>query len=199
MPRYRDGTILEPGLIFGDAPATADGEAAIDDVVLYDWCLRDEDANGRTVADSETPVARPEQMAPTVWLWGRSPEKANAVTVNCRRSFNGRRTSSIGATLFENNNGRLRKLATGRTEAYRGLAMIHLEYEPEAGLEADVDVAIDATEEEKAGLESKEMQQLMLATKKYVLKVSAGAAGEDPPKREINFVFGLDNKGFRRW
>lgn len=199
MTRYRDGTVLEPGLIFGDAPATADGEAAIDDVVLYDWCLREDDANGRTVADSRTPVARPEQMTPTVWLWGNSPGEADAVTVNCRRSFNGRRTSHIGATLFENNDGQLRKLAAGRTEAYRGLAMIHLEYEPEAGLESDVDVAIDATDEEKADLESKEMQQLMLATKEYVLKVSAGAPGEDPPKREIKFVFGLDNKDFRGW
>ena len=199
MTRYRDGSILEPGLIFGGAPTTATGAAAVDDIMLYDWCLRAEDANGRTVADSASPVARPEQMPPTVWLWGESPDKADAVTVNCRRSFNGRRTSHIQATLFENNDGQLRKLSTGRTEAYRGLAMIHLEYEPEAGLESDVDMAIDASEEQRMTLESKELQQLMLATQKYVLKVSAGAAGTNPPEREINFVFGLDKKPYRRW
>lgn len=199
MPRYRDGTILEPGLIFGGTQTAADGSAAIDDVTLYDWCLRKEDANGRTVAASDAPATRPEPMAPSVWLWGDTPDTAKAVTVNARRSINGRRTKNIRATLFEKKDGELRKLSSGGTQAYRGLAMIVLEYEPEAGMESDVDAALHADEAGDHALAAEGMTELVLANKEFVLKVVATAAGENPPEREITFEFGLDKKGFRQW
>ncbi|MFW5893563.1 MAG: hypothetical protein ACOCUY_00310 [Verrucomicrobiota bacterium] len=195
--RWRDDSVLEPGLVLGDAGETSgDASAALDSLVLYDWSFRNSDAESRTVDVGFDPLPKPDGQAPTVWMWGNKPQDVKTIAVNCQRSDNGERARNIQATLYEVTEQGLRKLSAGSNEAYRGVRNILMEYEPEAkvtGLES-MDTPDGEGEDLFEGLE-----ELSRATTQYVLKIKAGAAGQNPPSREIKIEFGLDGVEYRHW
>lgn len=195
--RWRDDSVLQPGLILGDDAETGgDASAALDSLVLYDWSFRNSDAETRTVDTGFEPLPKPGGQAPSVWMWGNKPEDVKAISVNCRRSDNGERARTIKATLYEVTEQGLRKLSAGSNEAYRGARTILMEYEPEAevtGLDS-----MDTPDDEGGDL-FEGMEELTRATTQYVLKVEAGAAGKNPPKLEIKVDFGLDGVEYRHW
>ncbi|MFP4026488.1 MAG: hypothetical protein ACLFWL_01705 [Candidatus Brocadiia bacterium] len=195
--RWRDGSILQPGLILGPTnKAKIDAGAAIDSVFLYDWAFRDSDAQGRIETGQFAPVPKPETQQPSVWLWGKKPKKATRAAVNYRRSLQGRRAQKVNIRLFEKTDKGLRKLSSGDTMAYRGTALIRIEYEPETTIKHSAPVEKD--ESPLAGIDDV-MQEAKQAETKYVLKVRAKAPGNNPPPRDITFKFGVEKKSVRNW
>ncbi len=197
ITRWRDDSVLEPGLILGDdAETDGDASAALDSLILYDWSFRDRDAETRTVDAGFDPPPKPDGQSPSVWMWGNKPEDVKTLVVNCRRSDNGERARKIKATLYEVTEQGLRKLSAGSNEAYRGARTILMEYDPEAkvtGLES-----MDSPDGEGGDL-FEGMEELTRATTHYVLRIETNAAGQNPPTREIPLEFGLDDADFRHW
>ena len=192
--RHRDGTLGEPGLIFGaEAAGSGTMGAAVDSVFLYDWCFRDKDAEKRTGEAGFTPYAKPSGQKPTVWLWGHGPKKATRMAVNTRRCENGLRTMKMRGRLAEKTDTGTREISTGSTQAHKGIRLIYLEVEEEAEKLDEQDLEADSSTS-MAGIE-----ELEKASNKYVLDVKTRAAGDDPPDRRIVFEFGLDKKQWRRW
>lgn len=185
--RWRDTTLFQPGLIFGGADGAATrGRARIDSAILYDWCFRDRDAAGRTAARGFKPLAKPTAPEPSVWLFGGTPKKKQlqVVAVNFRHCANGIRTIDATATFFEKTGSGLRRLAAGRTKAYRGVANILLKLDEEA----PTDVKVEMTEGDEDDLAV--IDELLKPDKVFVLRLSGRAAGKNPPAREIEFKLG---------
>jgi hypothetical protein len=187
--RWRDGSVLQPGLLIGGQGGG--GRAAIDSLVLYDWAPSDSQVKGRTSKLGLSPLQRADQMQPSVYLWGTKPEETERVSVNFRRFHNGLRCMGVSASLYKVlDGGGRQKLAAGNARAYRGTASIVLEFEPEAPPVGSRNLDLKEQQDEFEGLD-----ELMRDATKYVLEVTANAAGENPPKREITFVYGMDGKG----
>lgn len=193
--RWRDGTIFEPGLVLGGGKNGGTAEAHLDSVMLYGWNFDAEQASGRDTVVALNPLARPEDTKPSVWLWGHKPENADRIAVNVRRVTKGERSWGVKAELFERTKGGLRKLSSGSGSPYRGTALLIFEHEPEAPPAGGEELLNQPDDGEVLyGVE-----ELLEETKKYVLKVTARAPGEDSPQREIEFEFGTEKKSVHHW
>lgn len=198
--RWRDETILEPGLILGtdkeqDDPPTA----IIDSLCLYDWTFPDSQAKDRGSVSGIDPASRPENKEPSVWLWGNHPKEATKAAVNYRQSNKGKRIKSIDVKLFEKTDDGLRELSSGNAMAYRGTAPILLEYEPKITEDHATPEGDDDDDDDDDDLANDVMGEVRRAKKEYVLRIKAKAPGDNPPSRDINFRFEDPDEETRHW
>jgi hypothetical protein len=166
--------------------------AAIDSLLVYDWCLPEAEATRRVAPGGFTPIPFPDEATPSVYLWGNSPEKTERLAVNLRNCRNGRRGTKVSASLSKVVEGGLQKLSTGGVGAYEGTAAVVLEYEPAAPPVGAADVGLGEGDGTLEGLDD-----LLGDETQYVLKIRATAAGEDPPPRDITFTYGGKDTGAR--
>ncbi len=193
MTRWRDGTVLKPGLILGmDTKTPLNAKAQVDSLNLYDWCFRDQDAQNRTPRTGFAALPKPADQKPTVWLWGNGPKKLR-MAVNARRCSNGERSKSFKATLYRKNDDELLELSSGNTQPYRGVRTILMEYEPKANVNAtDAMVNEEGDSDDLAG----DLDNLI---QDYVLKIKVAAHGKNPPDRKEVFRFDSKKKTWRHW
>jgi len=187
MARPRDASLFEPGLVLGAGEAGG-GKAQLDSVALYDWSFGEAHATGRGVGAGREPLAKPDDLLPSVWLWGHKPEAVKYATVNFRGLSGGERIQRTKLTLFEKTEDGLRRLIEGKMPAWRGTASLLLEYEPEAAME----ISVEEPEEEEMGV----LSDLVTSTKEYVLRVQSN---HQRHRRDIPLRFGMDDKPLRHW
>ena len=200
--RWRDDSLFEPGLVFGAEQArTGAARATIDNAILYNWAWDDDHAKDRRVGTSE-PFQKPDHLLPSVWLWGNNAKQSEAVVVNYGRCENGLRTMNAKATFFVKDDKQetgLRQLKQGTMSPFRGHCIIELQEEEEAammGMEDLERVQAEAEDKDTSILDAPEFHK---TTTEYVLRISAGAAGTNPPKRDIEFQFDLEGTRIRHW
>ncbi len=192
MYRWRDGTILQPGLVFGggekiDTPITAQ----IDSAMLYNWNFDHEQAAGRRKVVAIDPLVRPEDAAPSIWIWGKDAKTTKYAAVNLRRWPGGESAHGVKVELFEKlAGGGMQKLSEGSASPCRGVAVMQLEYEPEAPPAQNMPLQSD---------DGPDLGDLGKAVQTFVLKVTGRQPGEDPPVRQIEFQYDPAAGQTQRW
>lgn len=189
--RWRDGTVLEPGLVFGGGES-GDTHAQVDSVTLYDWTVGEPQLAERTGRVGVKPIARPDQRPVSVWLWGDDPKNADRVAVNVQPTAGGDRAVRMKVELYEKLERGMWKLAETGTEAIDGAAVLRLDYDP-AAPPAD---AMEVQEDRGGGdgVLGDALGEIMADAKTYVLRVKVNVAGAADPTRDIEFQFPPDRK-----
>ena len=195
MERWRDGTLFQPGLIFGGGEAGG-GEARINAFALYDWSFGDAEATGREVGAGRVPLAMPVELPPRVWMWGDAPNKVAHVTVNWRHVPNGVRARTSQASLLIREGEAMRRLRRGQATAWLGTANIVVKEDEEAGM---VNPGAGALDPRGSDVMFEGLEDILTATREYVLEVSTGAVGTDPAPHRIPIAFDFDAPSVRYW
>lgn len=195
MERWRDGSLLEPGLIFGDN-AAGGGQARIDAAALYNWSFGAGHAAGRGVGAGRDPLPLPPDLPPAVWMWGKQPGAVDRVAVNWRRVPNGVRARDVQAVLYEKTAGGLVRMRRGNASAWLGTAVVWVHQDEEAVL-AGSD-ALSLAPRGGADLLA-DFGDILAATKDYVLEVRTTAVGPAPEPYRIPLTFDLDAAPVQYW
>jgi hypothetical protein len=124
--RWRDDSVLEPGLVLGGSADESESLARIDNVMLYDWAFNDKHAVGRTATAGFEPLARPIKLKPSVWIFGKEPHKSERLAVNFSTYAGSAQITDMKASLFEQTENGLHKLASGFEKPYRGMSLVWL-------------------------------------------------------------------------
>jgi len=190
--RWRDGTVYEPGLIFG-GKAGGDAHAEVDSVMLYDWAFDDLHAAKRRGRVGLDAVEMPVRPRPTVWLWGEKPEKVERVAVNARSVEGGERAVRISAELFEKTDAGLRKLSGKGVAAHNGSGTVLMDYDPKAPPAGDMDLQAGQDDDDDPFGELGAMVDETV----YVLRVKVRIVGAPNVEEDIEFKF--DGNKSRRW
>ncbi len=194
MPRWRDGSLFEPGLIFGDA-APGGGQARIDSVALYDWTFADAQASGRGIGAGRSPLARADDLPPSVWLWGDTPRAARNVSVNWRHVPGGLQARNMTAILYRKTDTGLQRVAKGEVPAWDGTGTIVLDDAPEAVMTTTDAMAL----REQRGALSTDMAEFLDTIEQYVLEVQVDARPHSPPPHRIPLLFDFGETRVRHW
>ena len=195
--RWRDDSLFEPGLVFGpEEKAAGDARASIDNVILYNWAWSNRHAKDRPPGTLE-PFNKPDDLPPSIWVWGNNADNTNAVLVNYARCTNGLRAKNAKGTFLVKDENGTRRLRQGSMTPFRGRAIIELIEDEEAKMMETAE--LDAPDEPKDDLAILDAPEFRNSLTEYVLHVSANAVGENPPERRVTFKYGLDGETVFHW
>ena len=131
----RDGAVMTPGLVLGDAEARG-AKAALDSLLVYDWSLPREQATARRGNRGLNPAEKAPKKRIVAWTWGAFPKKVS-VGLNARAVEGYPRVEKFAVGLFERVPVGQKHIGNAELGVFGGMATGSIRFNPNGEIRAD--------------------------------------------------------------